>query len=90
MLLWVQSTFPILTPVVPRPLPGHLEQVEPGRGRDHPLPGADPRDGGAGARLLRQRRRLPLPLGADPPQEPGRQEGREGLPPIEQVSVKSS
>ena len=60
-------------------------QGEPGRGGDHPVPGADPRHRGPGARLLLPRCGEPLPLGADPPQVADTPPKREGLPPLQQV-----
>jgi len=47
--------------------------------------GADPCDGGAGEGLHGEGHVWALPLGANPPQVPGSEEDREGLPSLQQV-----
>ncbi len=51
---------------------------------DSPI-GADPCDGGAGEGLHGEGHVWALPLGAHPPQVPGSEEDREGLPSLQQV-----
>lgn len=66
-LLFLSGAFGKLTVRLLLLLSGRVEQGQLQRGGDHPLPSADPRDGGASPGQLSQGHGLALPVGAHPP-----------------------